>query len=94
MFTEDQIKFLVKDVIAPCIMESNNKMMEITSDYQRQYAETISNVMIKQMKQDRYENQRNMLFIKAVLFQQNFSNEECYVKYCEEFDKLNKDKLE
>jgi hypothetical protein len=59
-----------------------NKMILVTVD-----------TLIDKIKEIQMDNMRNMDFIKAVLFTQNLSNNECYANYVNEWNRLNANKF-
>jgi hypothetical protein len=61
---------------------------------QMKIGETLISTITKRINKLQMENTMNMSFIKAVLFKNNLSNEECYRLYTDEWKRLNKDLID
>ena len=95
-WTEEDIKFLCENVMAPLGHELAN-MMEEHDKISSKSLEKVFDALIGQIKEIRYEQERDRRFYRAVFTQvfgkSEVAYDEFYKDWCEEFDKLNKEKF-
>ena len=98
-WTEEDVEFLYKYLLPPF----GDEMAKALDEYDKVNAEVLeklSDALLKKISEIRYEQLRDRSFYKAMFTQfsrQNMllspdSYDEAYRVWCEEFDKLNKEK--
>ena len=97
--TEEDVKFICEFLLAPLSAE----VADVMENYDKTNAEVLERLcdgLIKQIEKIRYEQERDrrfykMMFSEALVRNQLFTPsgyDEFYKSWCEEFDKLNKEK--
>lgn len=93
-FTDEQVEFIVKEIMAPCMQEQMKAITEAQDYFTEKMCDSIVTSLANEIAKINYENQKNMSFIKAVLTLNKFSDNEHYQNYCKEYDRLNKHLLD
>ena len=94
--TEDDVEFIVSNIVTPCFEAYINKDLEFKDKYHDTY-ERLFNVLADRIRQNTYEMARDRSFFLAFLGQHGYTREQVlktYDNYCEEYDKLNKHLLD
>lgn len=99
-WTEEDIKFLCKNVMIP-MGEEIAKIMEEHDKINTKSLEKVFDIIINQIKEIRYEQERDRRFYKTMFSEALIRNQlftpagydAFYKSWCEEFDKLNKEKF-
>ena len=92
-FKKEDIEFITKNIVMPFMEEYTKGMIKVqeqTMSMQMKTNKMIVNLLTNKCRSIELENKKNMSFIKAVLFTNHLSNEECYKTYITEWDRLNK----
>lgn len=100
-WTEEDIKFICENIMAPLGHELA-KIMEEHDKISSESLERVFDAIINQIKEIRYEQERDrrfyrVMFSEALIRNQLFTPagyDEFYKSWCEEFDKLNKEKFQ
>jgi len=95
-WTKEDVEFICTNIVQPAleatikgIAEATEKSEEITDKFLKIIGDAIQEI--------RYEQERDRRFYKSLLTQALYMNEasydNVYKSWCEEFDKLNKEKI-
>lgn len=98
-WTEEDVEFICKNIVLPAIMEATKAISENEEKLQeieQSSYKKIFNAITNRLNQLDYEQERDRRFYK-VMFTQVFDKnaiayDNFYKSWCEEFDKLNKEK--
>ena len=99
-WTEEDVAFICKNIVLPAIMEATKaisdneeKLQEISQESYKK----IFTVITDRLNQLDYEQERDRRFFLQLYSQHAYINyekmQDVYKNWCEEFDKLNKDKF-
>ena len=97
--TEEDVRFICENLIAPLSEEIAN-VMDRRDELSAESLGRVFDAVADQLRLIRYEQERDRRFYKAMYTQLLFKNtavtpdayDNCYKNWCEEFDKLNKEK--
>lgn len=94
-WTEEDVEFICKNLLAP-MSEELVKVFNSRDKLESEALDKVFSVVTDQLKEIKYEQERDRRFYK-VMFTQVFDKnarayDDFYKSWCEEFDKLNKEK--
>lgn len=96
-WTEEDVEFIVNNIVAPCFEAYINKDLEFKDKYHDTY-ERLFKFMSDEIAKCAYETAKNRSFFLAFLGQKHgYTLEQMrdtYGQYCAEYDKLNKHLLD
>ena len=99
-WTKEDVEFICINIVLPAITEATKAISENEEKLQEIEQESYKKIftaITDRLNQLEYEQERDRRFYKALLTQALYMNEasydNVYKSWCEEFDKLNKEKF-